>query len=165
MAQLPSWTPLWDEYPDYKDYASAVVKQMIGGQVNSPMITNTCAVRLSRTLNYNNLKLPGNFPDLNYVKGADGLRYAYRVREIRRWLISKLGQPKFEQKKKEGDPFDKTLIKDTKGIIGFDIHFTDATGHLDLWDGVLFSAEHTKLTRDYWLSSTRIWLWPASSNV
>src|SRR5687768_6672602 len=100
MAQLPAWTPLWNEYLDYKDYPSAVVKQMIGGQVDSTMITNTCAVRLSRTLNYNNLKLPGNYPNLNYVKGADGLRYAYRVREIRRWMISKLGQPKFDQKKK-----------------------------------------------------------------
>jgi hypothetical protein len=165
MAQLPAWTPLWDEYPDYINFASVAVKQMIGGQVDSAMITNTCAVRLSRTLNYNNLKLPGNFPKLNYVTGADGLRYAYRVREIRRWMISKLGLPKFEQKKKLGDPFDKALIKDTKGIIGFDIAFKDATGHLDLWDGVTFTAEHTKLTTDYWLAATSIWLWPAASNL
>jgi hypothetical protein len=164
MAQLPAWTPLWDEYPDYINFSSPAVKQMIGGSVNSAMITNTCAVRLSRTLNYNQLKLPGNFPDLNYVKGADGLRYAYRVREIRRWMISKLGQPKFDKKKSEGDSFDKALLKDLKGIIGFDISFSDATGHLDLWDGAIFTSEH-QMSRDYWTAATRIWVWPVSSNL
>ncbi len=162
MAQLPAWTPLWEEYPDYINFTSLQVKEMIGGNVNIPMITNTCAVRLSRTLNYNNLELPAGFPDLNYEKGADGKRYCYRVREIRTWMIHKIGKPQFEIKKKVDEDFDKTTLSAKKGIIGFDINFKDATGHLDMWDGSIFSSEHL-MSRDYWKSATKIWLWEVSA--
>ena len=47
----PKFQDLWDNYPDMDgDY----VKQMIGGQVNADWITNTCAIRTSRALNYAN---------------------------------------------------------------------------------------------------------------
>jgi hypothetical protein len=115
MAMLPAWTPLWNEYPDYIWFTSDEVKRLIGGKVNAAWITNTCAVRLSRTLNYNDLKLPAGFPDLNYVKGADGLRYCYRVREIRRWLMVKIGRPQFDHHKQVNTPFDKGLLAGKKG--------------------------------------------------
>ena len=164
MAQLPAWSPLWNEYPDYLGYTSEEVRRMIGGQVNAAWLTNTCAIRLSRTLNYNDLKLPASFPDFHYVLGADGLRYCYRVREIRRWLMHKIGKPQFEKKKKVNEPFDKAQLASLKGIIGFDIHFADATGHLDLWDGRIFSSEH-RMSRDYWSSATKIWLWTTASGA
>lgn len=164
MANLAAWGPLWNEYPDYINYTSQQVKEMIGGDVNIPMITNTCAVRLSRTLNYNHHPLPAGFPDLNYQKGADGLRYCYRVREIRKWLMFKIGKPEFDITKKADADFDKTALAGMKGIIGFDIHFPDATGHLDLWDGLIFSSEH-KMSRDYWKAATRIWLWQVKSST
>ena len=48
-----------------------------------------------------------------------------------------------------------------RGIIGFDIAFADATGHLDMWDGKVFSNEsHT--SGDYWVNATRISLWKMS---
>jgi hypothetical protein len=161
MALLTAWTPLWNEYPDYINYTSDEVRQMIGGQVNAAWLTNTCAIRLSRTLNYNKLPLPGNFSGMNYVLGADGLRYCYRVREIRSWLMVKIGRPQFDHHKKVDASFDKALLAGQKGIIGFDINFPDATGHLDLWDGRIFSSEH-RMSRDYWTSATRIWLWTTS---
>jgi hypothetical protein len=156
--KLPGWNSLWDEYPDYIFYTSEQAKAEIGGAVDASWITNTCAVRLSRTLNYNSIPVPSNFPGLTTVRGGDAKRYAIRVREMERWLLFKLGKPDFEIKKKENDAFDKSTIASYKGIIGFNIRFGDATGHLDLWDGRVFSSEH-KMSRDYWTSATKIWLW------
>ena len=67
-------------------------------------------------------------------------------------------------RKKQGEDFDKSTLKDMKGIIAFDIHFSDATGHLDRWDGTQFSHEsgHSTDFGDagrYWALATRITLW------
>ncbi len=161
MRRLGAFSPLWREYPDYRTFPdSARVKRDIGGSVDQKHLVNTCAIRLSRALNYNGVPLTR----ASYMvtkRGADGKRYAVRVREIRRWLFSVLGKPAFDLRKKEGVPFDKRTLAPFRGIIGFDIRFSDATGHLDLWDGRYFSAEG-KMSRDAWSASTRIWLWPTT---
>lgn len=164
MADLPSFMKLKEEYLDYVNYTSSQVLDKIGGKVKINDFQNTCAVRLSRTLNYNSLELPkpGEFDGLNVVSGNDKKWYAYRVREIRKWLMGRLSAPKFDLSKQAGDAFDKKNISQYKGIIGFDIQFSDATGHLDLWDGSDFTAEKKGgLTPDYWKSATRIWVWTA----
>jgi hypothetical protein len=154
------WTTLWNEYPDYVSYTSPQVKKDIGGAVDAAWITNTCAVRLSRTLNYNGYPLPQTHKGMLTVGGADKKRYAVRVRELEPWLRSVLGAPQHEFEKKENDPFDRAVLAAKKGILGFDIRFSDATGHLDLWDGSRFSSEHM-MSKDYWVAATRIWLWEA----
>jgi hypothetical protein len=164
VATLPSFSKLWDQYPDYLHYSSGEVKQMIGGKVNAAWITNTCAIRLSRALNYNALEIPRKSAGLNVVGGADKKWYAFRVRELRTWLTSKLGRPGFDISKKVKTPFDKGTISHLRGIIGFDIRFRDATGHLDLWDGSRFSSEHL-MSKDYWTHATRIWLWTSAGVV
>lgn len=161
MAQLHGYSALWNEYPDYLNYPdSKEVKAMIGGNVNADWITNTCAVRLSRALNYNGAPVPSNFAGLKTVKGGDGKRYGFRVREMNKWLTFALGKPDFDHKKKRGDAFSKDTIVAMKGIIGFDIAFADATGHLDLWDGNTFSSEY-HMSVNYWTAATRIWMWKA----
>lgn len=161
MAVLHSYSALWDEYPDYINYPdSKEVKQLIGGNAAGDWITNTCAIRLSRTLNYNAVPIPARFAGLNTVKGGDGKRYAFRVREMHEWLGFTLGKPDVDVRKKTGAKFDKTSIASLRGIIGFDIQFSDATGRLDLWDGTQFSSEH-QTTKDYWQTATRVWLWKA----
>jgi hypothetical protein len=153
----PAWAAFWLEYPDYGTWPdSSVIKQWIGGEVNGAMVTNTCAVRLSCGLNYSGVKVPAGAGMLT-LKGSDKLNYALRVREMRRWLPTVLGQPYFDKKKKAGEAFDKTTLSAFKGIIGFDIHFADATGHLDAWDGKKFSSEYK--VDDYWTKATRITLW------
>ena len=159
QAKLPSWADLRREYPDYINYSSAQVKSDIGGNVDAAWITNTCAVRLSRTLNYNSISVPSKFSGLHTVSGGDRMRYAFRVREIRKWLMSKLGKPAFDMTKKSGDAFDMSKIQSMKGIIGFDIRFSDATGHLDLTNGLTFSSEAAGMAKDYWTKATRIWIW------
>jgi hypothetical protein len=158
MAVLHNYSALWEEYPDYIYYTSPEVKELIGGNVDAAWITNTCAVRLSRTLNYNAVPVPRKFAGLTTVKGGDGMRYAFRVREMRKWLDYTLGTPDFDHTKKAGDAFSKTQIAFMKGIIAFDIQFTDATGHLDLWDGTGFSSE-VSASKDYFISATRVSLW------
>jgi hypothetical protein len=136
------------------------VKKLIGGNVDDEWIKNTCAIRLSRALNENGFPIPGKFAGLHTVKGGDGKRYAFRVVELHKWLDHVLGQSDFDLKKKAGDAFDKGALAAFKGIIGFDIHFSDATGHLDLWDGSVFTHEY-QTSGEYWTQATRIWLWKA----
>ena len=163
MSVLHTWSALWSEYPDYVSYPDpAQVKQLVGGAVDADWIVNTCAIRLSRTLNYNGVPVPGNYPGLATVKGGDGKRYAIRVAEVRKWLAHAIGKPDFEVRKKAGDAFDKTPIATMKGVIAFDIHFSNATGHLDLWDGTAFSSEQNNTSEDYWTPATRISLWKTS---
>jgi len=154
----PHWSDFWIEYPDYGTWPdSAALKRDIGGSVDAAWITNTCAVRLSRGLNYSGVPLPAHAAGLLTVKGGDDKYYALRVAEMRRWLVQAIGNPDFDHKKKKGDPFDKTTLAAWKGIIGFDISFADATGHLDAWDGTKFSSEYK--VSDYWTPATRITLW------
>ena len=163
MAQLHTYSALWIEYPDYQNFPKPEdVKTYIGGAVNEDWIENTCAIRMSRTLNYNDVTVPSSFAGLHTVKGGDGKRYAFRVRELHPWLEHVLGKPDFDLSKKSGDAFDKSQIASMKGIIGFDIHFSDATGHFDLWDGTTFTHEY-QTTGEYWSDATRIWLWKAGS--
>ena len=157
----PTWAKFWEEYPDYgTNPDSAAVKTDIGGSVDADYITNTCAVRMSRGLNYSGVPLPAKFAGLLTVTGGDGKHYALRVAEMRKWVPQVLGNPDFDQTKKSGEAFDKSTLAALKGIIAFDIHFSDATGHLDAWDGKAFSSEYK--VSDYWTPATRITLWSLS---
>lgn len=154
----PTWSKFWAEYPDYgTDPDSAVVKKDIGGSVDADWIKNTCAIRMSRGLNYSGVLVPAKFGGLLTVTGGDAKHYALRVAEMRKWLPHVLGKPDFDQTKKVGEDFDKSTLASWKGIIAFDIHFSDATGHLDAWDGKVFSHEYA--SADYWRRATRITLW------
>lgn len=166
MAKLPKFDALDAHYPDYVNFPLPdAVKKLVGGAANEAWITNTCAMRMSRTLNYNGIPIPAAFPGLNTVAGADRKRYAFRVRELHAWLAVALGKPDFDRRKRQGDSFDpKAALGGMTGIIGFDIHFTDATGHFDLWDGSDFTESKAGLASvDYWTTATRIWLWKAAT--
>ncbi len=164
MATLPSFAKLQQEYYDYVNYKSTQVLDLIGGKVKINAFANTCAVRMSRTLNYNSIAIPGpsSSGSMSVVSGADKKWYAFRVRDLSPWLSRKLTKPNFELSKKQGDAFDKSTISKLRGIIGFDINFGDATGHLDLWDGSYFTSEKAgNQSTDYWQAATRIWIWTA----
>jgi hypothetical protein len=163
----PLWTSFKKAYPDYITFPDGeTVKKEIGSFVNDSWIKNTCAVRMSRGLNYSGVPVPPGFPGLNTVKGGDHKHYAFRVAELRKWIPTAhaLGKPDFEIKKKQGVAFDKNQFATTKGIIAFDIHFSDATGHFDAWDGSTFSHESGRSTdfgaaTVYWALATKISLW------
>lgn len=154
----PSWSKFWYEYPDYGTYRdSAAVKAAIGGEVDDKSFVNTCAIRMSQGLNYSGVTVPGKFPGLYVVRGGDEKFYALRVAEVRKWLPTAIGPPDLDVKKKAGEAFDQTAWAAFKGIIAFDISFSDATGHLDAWNGTTFSHEYGAV--EYWKRAHRITLW------
>ncbi|HEX8873185.1 MAG TPA: T6SS effector amidase Tae4 family protein, partial [Nitrosospira sp.] len=106
MAKLASYDALWIVYPDYINFPDPKdVKDLVGGAVNAAWITNTCAIRMSRALNYTGNPLPADFKGMTTVKGGDGYRYAFRVREMRNWLTFILGAVDFEINKTAGTTF------------------------------------------------------------
>lgn len=127
---LPSFTSMWANYPD--DHDSNKVKRAIGGKVDADWIDNTCTIRLSRAFNYSGHPIPRNFPGLNVVSGGDGMWYAFRVREMRRYLESRYGKPSFQA----SGPEASLHANGKPGIIMFDVAgWTSATGHFDIWNG------------------------------
>lgn len=119
---IPAFSGLWNHYAFGE---SASVKRRIGGNVNLPWVTNTCVIRVSRSFNYGGSPIPRNANGLNTIKGGDGKRYAFRVREFHRFLVNHVRAPDVE-----GD------VSGQKGVILFLTScWSDATGHFDLWDG------------------------------
>src|SRR5437773_7678142 len=132
MPNVPDAEALITNYPkgDPQD-----VKAKIGGAVDAEWITNTCAIRLSHSFNQAGSKIPGNVPGLNTVAGANRDRYAFRVKEFRKWLEQKYGKPTLARSG-TGTSEAPEGFEGKKGIICFvDCGWSDATGHLDLWDG------------------------------
>lgn len=150
---------LWDSYPHGE---AEEVKAQIGGAVNAAWITNTCAIRLSHCFNAEGtFKIPAGYaftdakspPKLSTVKGGNGNRYAYRVAEVLKYLKEKLGPAQLKVKKNRGDGMPE-VFKGKKGIIVFnDCGWSDATGHVDLWDGENI-AHHA-----YWSEAKEVSLW------
>lgn len=129
---LPVFTKLWDNYPNSHD--TAAVKKEIGGNVDAAWITNTCTIRLSRALNYAGSKVPAAFPGLNVVRGADKLFYAFRVKEMNKYMTAHFGASTHTSL---GGADGRTAVAGKRGIIMFDVQgWNDATGHFDLWNGV-----------------------------
>jgi hypothetical protein len=71
-----------------------------------------------------------------------------------------MSKPDVDTRKKAGQSFPKSALAPVRGIIAFDIAFSDATGHIDMWDGLKFSSEYN-MSKDYWTSATRISVWNA----
>jgi hypothetical protein len=152
---VPAFETLRANYPD--DPSADAVKTLIGGHVNEDWITNTCCIRLSRAFNKSGVKIKRHSsPPMLVVSGADGDFYALRVREFRPWIQATFGGPTLDLR----DGALRDRFSGVIGIIAFDIHFHDATGHLDLWDGAHYIHESADL-RDYFAMSTRTMVWAA----
>jgi hypothetical protein len=149
---LPDFDTMWTQYPTGTSHE---VKALIGGNVDASWITNTCAIRLSRCFNYANTPIPKGTRGLNTVSGGDGLRYAYRVREFRDAYMLKRYGPATVVHVNEGDggPVPDAFVG-RRGLICFDVRtWSDATGHLDLWDG------SNAAGKAYFDVAKEIWLW------
>lgn len=114
---------------------STKVKKLIGGRVDASWITNTCTIRLSRAFNYAGDPIEKGLAGLNAVSGADGKWYAFRVREMEKYLRTVYGAPQIEVT--ENDPKKlRAAVSGHRGVIQFNVlGWSDATGHMDIWDG------------------------------
>ncbi len=137
MASLRNFDEMWDAYPNPGGTAAAA-KAAIGGGADRDWIRNTCVIRISRSLNASGNPIPGDRNDgLATVEGADGLYYALRVHEFRRYLSRIYGPPQRSFTYPGGNggevPSD---FHGLQGVVVFDVEaWSDATGHVDLWNG------------------------------
>ena len=126
-ADLPAFATMRNAFPagDLDE-----VKKKIGGKVSYDWIKNTCAIRISRVLNYSGFPIP--FEKDQTISGADKMWYYYRISKLRPFIESTFGKPDLTFTK----PYDMTELSKYKGIMLFDVDiWRDATGHYTLWDG------------------------------
>lgn len=127
---IPGFSKLEQGFPKG---SAEEVKTIVGGRVDADWIKNTCAIRVSRSLNYSGRPIPGS---KKTISGADGLWYFFRVVDLKEYLITNFGPPSLVLKRTAGKAIAKELIKNKKGIVHFDVPgWSDATGHFTLWDG------------------------------
>lgn len=151
MTNLQNFRRMWDEYPRG---TSDEVKKRIGGNVDAAWITNTCVIRVCRSLNYAGHPVPVKHPGFATLKGGDGKRYGFRVRELKVYLRGVHGAPAVSHPNPDGSAEPPAPIRGKRGILCFDVTgWTDATGHFDLWDGER-CAHH-----EYFARASKVHLW------
>ena len=135
----PDFTMMWQAFPDHVKYPTLrTLHTFIGGTLVKNIdvpgfgeIGNTCAVRMSRALNYGNFPVSGKLTkslNIKTMTGADGMLYIFRVRQLKTYLHSALGIAPETVKKKFSDAF-----KGKPGIVAFNIDgWSDASGHVAL---------------------------------
>lgn len=145
-SKRPKFTLMWASYP--RGSADKVFK-LIGGKVIANNFANSCAVRVSRSLNYSGFPISYIPPNLT-VSGDDKNWYIYRVAELIKYLKKHFGEPDIVVVNK---PYEKEF-RGKKGIIIFDVDvWDDASGHATLWDGITCS------DKCYFPLSKKVMLW------
>jgi RHS repeat-associated protein len=135
----PSFASLWKNYPAPQTYPTAVspsgrqsIWDLIGGKValngNGGVFKNSCAIRMSYALNKVGCQIP-------YVKGktssgANGDWHFFRLEDLSQFLQGEWGTP--EALTPGGW---KSALAGRSGMLQYDIHWRNATGHMSLWNG------------------------------
>src|SRR5262245_36297452 len=101
--KLPSLAALWSAYAPGDKPA---VAKLIGGQVATQITKHhwdTCAIRVSRSLNYAGAAIPaggGGYINpyqadhkIRTIEGGDRLRYIYSTGDLQAYLTGKYGPP------------------------------------------------------------------------
>jgi len=97
---------------------------------------NSCAIRMSRCLNYSGIRLPKSPSSGGNIIGKDKFNYWIRVKDLKTYLVNLL-QGKFTLITEPGGINTVNKFKNKKGIIVFDVTgWSNASGHFTLWDGV-----------------------------
>lgn len=133
----PRFQDLWQSYP--VGMAAADVYKLVGGNAydlylgNPNAYANACALRLSRSFNYGGMRISRQHTGYK-VRGGDGLPYYVQVKAILAFIESNWGQPE-----KAVAPAGRDLTADFQGktgVLAFMVSgWTDASGHVTLWDG------------------------------
>jgi hypothetical protein len=175
---LPSFEKLQAAYPqgEWDDVLDLIFKP----EDMKWLGNNTCTIRLSHSLNMCGTEIPAptvvscgvlilqldhkrpstfhGTDVLHVVINAKQVIYAIRVAEMRKYVVARFGEAStiINRPTKEA----RKALAGKKGVISFNMPgvFTDATGHLDLWDGVTFNLEGAA-NHDYFAVSTQIKLW------
>ena len=145
-SKRPEFSKMKVAYP--KGSAEEVFK-LIGGKILANNFANSCAIRVSRSLNYSGHSIKYIPPNLT-VSGSDGKWYIYRVKELIKYLKANYGEPDTTVVNKPH----QVKFKGKNGIIIFEVDaWDDASGHATLWDGSTCS------DKCYFPLSKKVMLW------
>jgi hypothetical protein len=156
--RLTGFDRMWNVYPAPAGEAPEA-KALIGGAADAAWITNTCVIRMCRALNYGGHPVPQGAPGFSTVVGADGLRYGYRVLELRSYLVATYGEATLHEERapQEGAGAPASFAGKI-GIICFLVKgWDDASGHFDLWNGE--RVRHA----EYFDKASSLYFWPVES--
>ena len=140
----PDFHRLWLEFPDHTRYPSLKdLYTALGGAAAKNIYApgfgpngNTCASRMSVAFNKAGAPIDKGLATAvgaRTVGTADGSRIIYAVAELRKYLFKVLGQPIIDNTSPYDDAF-----RGRQGIIAFSVNWSDATGHIALWNGVVY---------------------------
>ena len=141
----PNFNMMWNAYPAHDRYPNLLsLHTFIGGALQKNIHVsgfspngNTCAVRLSRALNYGAMPISATIVKrlkIQTLTGNDGKLYIYRVQELKAYLKEALAVSPV----KVSADFDHAFLG-KRGIVAMDIiGWRGASGHLALWDGKNF---------------------------
>jgi len=151
----PSFNTLKNCYPQG---SADEVKARIGGAVNADWIENTCAIRMSHTLNCAGIPVPPRVSggQVQWIRGGNGDKYIFRVKQLDPEIKKFFGNGITITAPAGKRGVDYSPISGKKGIIYFNTQgaWNDASGHFDLWDGSqMVEKEHANsATRDRYFS-------------
>lgn len=139
VVSRPSFQSMWNHFAIiYGDGTVQSVGKKIGGKVQENIelgvqdpkagFTNACGIRMSYSLNNSGINIPRGA--WKTVSGGDKRQYIYRVADLLKFLNQTFGKP--DKTVKNPKPSD---FAGMKGILVFGVQWSDATGHVTLWDG------------------------------
>lgn len=144
---------LWSAHQEVALLSVEQVGDYLGGKVemniDAGIFTNACAIRLSHAFNE---ATDGNLPKIPYIEGAVSSDveqdwHLFRVNDTRTFMESNFGPPNIVS----DDPAD---FYGQQGVIAFQVdQWSDATGHVDLFDGAECG------TGCYWAEASQIEMW------
>lgn len=144
----PSLSALWAAFPDHSRYPTLRDLYLaLGGQAAQNIerpgfgsTGNTCASRLSVAFNRGGAPITRASASAAYATTlgtADGGRIIFRVREFRNYLIQAFGKPATDS----ASPYDDSF-RFKRGIIAFTVNWSDASGHIALFDRGVYREAH-----------------------
>lgn len=149
---------LWDAYP--KNLLAKEVYELVGGeawdlyQSDPIMYANACALRMSEACNKGGMiihsgsdvdtgyRVKGKILDYETLPGRNYYAYYVRVQDMITFFEKRLGRPsnKFTLFTRPSvRAVDGRNFQNRQGVMVFKIPFSDATGHVALWNGSNFA--------------------------
>jgi hypothetical protein len=135
---------IWAAFPDHHAYpALRDLYTHLGGAAARNIETpgfglngDTCARRLSAAFNAGGTPIDAataRAAAAQTLGTAGGSRIIFRVTEFRAYLIRLLGKPSIDN----ASPYDSAFAG-KRGIVAFIVNWSDASGHIALWDGARY---------------------------
>jgi hypothetical protein len=121
------------------DEHEQLFKSVLGGGfadlISNPEYKNTCAMRMSVALLRSGVGIPANLGAQDGGHKDKNEDYILtHVSTMNKMLTQIFGAFYWGMNKQPGDAFDFTLIPSFTGVLLYEAKFSDATGHVDLWN-------------------------------